>query len=99
VTNLLTEGRGMASFTAATAVRLLGDAIGRPVDVVIVNSARPPGAALARYAAEHKAPLELGDMPSGCEVVSGPFWCGEIARHDRRRLAQAIWAVLARRDF
>ena len=97
VTNLLTEGRGMASFTAATAVRLLGDAIGRPIDVVVVNTARPPGVALARYADEHKAPLELGDMPSGCEVVSGAFWYGEIARHDRRRLAQAVWAVLARR--
>jgi uncharacterized cofD-like protein len=97
VTNLLTEGRGMAGFTAATAVRLLSNTIGRPVDVVIVNTARPPGDALARYAEEHKAPLEIGDVPSNCEVVTGEFWCGEIARHDRRRLAQAVWAVLARR--
>jgi hypothetical protein len=36
-------------------------------------------------------------VPSACEVVEGEFWCGEIARHDRRRLAQAIWAVLAKR--
>ncbi len=97
VTNLLTEGRGMAGFTAGRAVRRLADAIGRNVDVAIVNTARPPGAALARYAEEHKAPLEIGDMPSTCEVVTGEFWCGEIARHDRRRLAQAVWAVLARR--
>src|SRR3954447_16302659 len=97
VTNLLTEGRGMTSFTAASAVRMLGDTIGRPVDVVVVNTARPSAATLARYADEHKAPLELGDVPSSCEVVRGEFWCGEIARHDRRRLAQAIWAVLARR--
>ena len=78
-------------------MRVLGETIGRPVDVVMVNTARPPGATLARYADEHKAPLELGDVPSTCEVVSGEFWCGEIARHDRRRLAQAVWAVLARR--
>ena len=97
VTNLLTEGRGMTSFTAATAVRTIGDAIGRPVDVVIVNTARPPAATLARYAEEHKAPLEAGDVPPSCEVVRGAFWTGEIARHDRRRLAQAVWAVLARR--
>jgi uncharacterized cofD-like protein len=97
VTNLLTEGRGMTGFTGGTAVRLMGETIGRPVDVVIVNTARPPGAALARYAEEHKAPLEIGDVPSTCEVVRGEFWCGEIARHDRRRLAQAVWAVLARR--
>ena len=97
VSNLLTEGRGMAGFTAATAVRLLTETIGRPVDVLIVNTARPPGDALARYAEEHKAPLEIGDVPASCEVVTGDFWCGEIARHDRRRLAQAVWAVLARR--
>jgi len=97
VTNLLTEGRGMAGFTAGTAVRRLADALGRNVDVAIVNTARPPGAALARYAEEHKAPLEIGDMPSTCELVTGEFWCGDIARHDRRRLAQAVWAVLARR--
>jgi uncharacterized cofD-like protein len=97
VTNLLTEGRGMTGFTAGTAVRILGETIGRPVDVVAVNTARPSAATLARYAEEHKAPLERGDVPSTCEVVSGEFWCGEIARHDRRRLAQAVWAVMARR--
>src|SRR5688572_3359479 len=97
VTNLLTEGRGMTGFTAATAVRVLGETIGRPVDVVLVNTSRPSAATLARYAEEHKAPLERGDVPSSCDVVSGEFWCGEIARHDRRRLAQAVWAVLARR--
>jgi len=97
VANLLTEGRGMMNFTAATAVRLLGDAIGRPVDVVLINTARPSIAILERYAAEHKAPLEMGDIPAGCDVISGDFWRGDIARHDRRRLAQAVWAVLARR--
>jgi uncharacterized cofD-like protein len=97
VTNLLTEGRGMWQFTAGDAVRRMGDAIGRPIDVVIVNTARPSEKVLARYGAEHKQPLEIGDVPASCEVVRGDFWCGEIARHDRRRLAQAVWAVLARR--
>jgi uncharacterized cofD-like protein len=97
VTNLLTEGRGMQSFTAASAVRLLSDTIGRPIDVVLVNTARPSPAALERYADEHKTPLVIGDVPDGCETVEGAFWCHDIARHDRRRLAQAVWAVLARR--
>jgi uncharacterized cofD-like protein len=97
VTNLLTEGRGMIDFTAGGAVRMLEATIGRRVDVVIVNTARPSAATLARYAEEHKAPLVLADLPPTCELVSGEFWCGEIARHDRRRLAQAVWAVLARR--
>lgn len=97
VSNLLTEGHGMDGFSAATAVRLLGDAIGRPVDVVLFNDALPSPRTLDRYRQEHKAPLELGEVPASCEVVTGEFWCGEIARHDRRRLAQAVWAVLARR--
>ena len=97
VTNLLTEGSGMAAFTAAEAVGRLGDALGRPVDVVIVNTARPDAETMARYGAEHKQPLGMGDMPDTCEVVTGDFWRIDIARHDRRRLATAVWAVLARR--
>jgi uncharacterized cofD-like protein len=97
VTNLLTEGRGMTGFTTGRAVTTLEAAIGRPIDVAIVNTARPPAATLARYAEEQKAPLEHADVPASCEVVTGELWCGEIARHDRRRLAQAVWAVLARR--
>jgi uncharacterized cofD-like protein len=97
IANLLTEGRGMQHFTAAEAARRIGDAIGRPIDVLIFNTSRPSGAMLQRYAAEHKYPLELGAVPSGCEVVEGEFWCHEIARHDRRRLAFAVWAALGRR--
>ena len=97
VTNLLTEGRGMWHFTAAEAIRQMSAAIGRPIDVTLFNTARPSEEILARYVAEHKTPLELGDVPSSSEIVRGDFWCGKIARHDRRRLAQAVWAVLARR--
>jgi uncharacterized cofD-like protein len=99
VANLLTEGRGMWHFTAEEAVWQMSGAIGRPIDVVVVNTARPPEDVLNRYQAEHKRPLEIGHLPETCEVVYGEFWCGDIARHDRRRLAQAIWAVLARRIF
>ena len=80
----------MRSFTAADAVRWTSEAIGRPVDVLIFNIGQPSGAALERYAAEHKAPLELGDLPGYCELVEGEFWCHDIARHDRRRLAFAV---------
>jgi uncharacterized cofD-like protein len=97
VANLLTEGRGMWHFTAAEEARQISDVLGRAIDIVIVNTARPPQTTLARYAAEHKLPLENGHLPEECEVVTGEFWRGEIARHDRRRLAQAVWAVLAKR--
>jgi uncharacterized cofD-like protein len=97
VANLLTEGRGMAGFTAADAVSWIEQAIDRRVDVVITNNAWPSQAVLDRYAVEHKQPLETGTLPSHCEEVSGGLWCGDIARHDRRRLAYAVWSVLSQR--
>jgi uncharacterized cofD-like protein len=97
VANLLTEGRGMAGFSAADAVSRIESAIDRPVDVVVANMKRPSSKVLNRYALEHKEPLTLGALPEHCELVGGEFWAGEIARHDRPRLAYALWSVLSRR--
>ena len=97
VCNLLTEGRGMWHFTAGEAIAEIARLIGRPVDVAVVNTALPSSETLGRYREEHKRPLTLGDVPSSCELVSGEFWCGAIARHDRRRLGHALWAVLSRK--
>ena len=97
IANILTEGRGMQGFTAGDAVRHVSDAIGRPVDVVLVNSGHPSKEALERYVSEHKELLPVGDVPEGCEVITGQFWQGAIARHARRRLSYAVWSVLASR--
>jgi uncharacterized cofD-like protein len=97
IANLLTEGRGMDGFTAGDAVRLVSRTIGRNVDAVMVNTGRPPDSVLARYLVEHKAMLPVGDVPAGCEVIEAEFWLREIARHDRWRLAYAVWSVLARK--
>lgn len=97
VTNILTEGRGMQGFTVGAAVHRVGEALGRPVDVVIANTAEPGREVLDRYAPEHKQLLPIGDIPDGCELVTGDFWQGSIARHARRRLAYAVWGVLAER--
>jgi uncharacterized cofD-like protein len=97
VANLLTEGRGMQEFTAADAAGWVSRTIGRPVDVVLFNTARPGADVLAKYEREQKRPLARGTMPEGTEVVEGEFWCTDIARHDRRRLSYAVWAVLSRR--
>jgi uncharacterized cofD-like protein len=97
VSNLLTEGRGMAGFTAADAVSKIEAAIERKLDVVVANTKWPVSKVLGRYALEHKEPLELGSLPSHVELVEGSFWSGEIARHDRLRLAYAVWSVLSRR--
>src|SRR5712691_4786788 len=97
IANLLTEGRGMAGFTAADAVARIEDAIQRPVDVVIANMKWPSPQILGRYALEHKEPLAPGNLPDHVELVGGEFWTGEIARHDRLRLSYAVWSVLTRR--
>ncbi len=97
VTNLLTEGQGMNGFTAADEVSWVSRTIGRPVDVVIANEGQPSAEAVAKYAAEHKHPLAIGQPPAGTEVVTGEFWRSEIARHDRQRLSYAVWSVLSQR--
>jgi uncharacterized cofD-like protein len=97
IANLLTEGRGMAGFTAADAVARIEDAIQRRVDAVITNMKWPSPQVLGRYALEHKEPLAPGNLPDYCELVGGEFWTSDIARHDRLRLAYAVWSVLSRR--
>jgi hypothetical protein len=42
-------------------------------------------------------PLSPGDLPAHCQLVGGDFWKGDIARHDRLRLAYAVWSILSRR--
>jgi uncharacterized cofD-like protein len=95
IANLLTEGSGMAGFTAADAARWVARTLGRPVDVIIANSGRPAAGGLGRYADEDKEPLALGDIDPNTQVVTGDFWQSEIARHDRRRLSFAVWSVLS----
>jgi uncharacterized cofD-like protein len=97
ISNLLTEGSGMNGFTACEGARQIAAAIGRPVDVVVQNIAAPSEEVLSRYAQEHKRPLALGALPQDCELVEGDFWQDDIARHDRRRLAFAVWLALAKR--
>jgi uncharacterized cofD-like protein len=97
IANLLTEGRGMAGFTAADAVARIEEATRRRVDVVITNTVWPAAPVLERYAHEHKQPLLPGNLPKHCEVIGGEFWTGDIARHDRLRLAYALWAILSNR--
>src|SRR5262245_26412888 len=95
IANLLTEGRGMAGFTAADAVERLSKAMGRNVDIVIFNSESPAADVLERYEREHKRPLQLGTLPDGCRLIEGSFWRKPIARHERSRLRAAVWASLA----
>src|SRR5262249_32584091 len=97
IANLLTEGRGMLGFTAADAVARIEEATQRKVDVVIANMKWPSPQVLGRYAQEHKEPPAPGNLPDHAQLGRGGFWPGDIARHDRPRLAYTVWSVLSRR--
>ena len=55
------------------------------------------GRAWGRRSAEIRLDRYPWTYGIACELVTGEFWYGTMARHDRRRLAQAVWAVLANR--
>ena len=55
------------------------------------------GMALLTLACGGEMPLGPGQLPSHVQMVGGDFWTGEIARHDRLRLAYAVWSVLSER--
>ena len=100
VTNLLTEGRGMAGFTAADAVRGSAATIGRPVDVVIANTGRPSDDGPGALRAEHKEPLPLGDVPRRLRARrAADFWQARDRPARSLPAAYAVWAVLSRRLF
>ena len=100
VANLLTEGRGMMNFTAATAVRLLGDAIGRPVDVVLItprvrrlrsSSGTPPNTRRrSRWGTSPRAAMSSA-ATSGAVTSRGT-----IAAASRRRSGRCLPGVLCR---
>ena len=63
----------------------------------MVNQGLPDTEILARYAAEDKHPMPIGEIVGCSDIVAAPFWTGVYARHHRRRLAYALWGVLAQR--
>ena len=73
IANLLTEGSGTAGSSASDEARWISRLIDRPVDVVVANTGRPSEETVARYAAEHKHPLELGGLDPETELVTGSF--------------------------
>ena len=87
----------MTAFTAGQGAALLTRAIGRPIDVIVVNQGLPATEVLSRYAAEDKHPMPVGHVVGCSDIVSAPFWTGVYARHHRRRLAYALWGILAKR--
>ena len=87
----------MRTFTAGAGAQLISRQIGRPVDVIVVNQGLPDTATLARYAAEDKHPMPIGEIVGCSDVVTAPLWTSVYARHHRRRLAYTLWGILAKR--
>ncbi len=95
IANLLTEGRGMDKMALSDLLMILEKRIGRRVDGIIANSARPSDKILAAYAAEGKAPLKIDFEDE--RVLRSELWVdANIARHDHDRLAAVVTAMIDR---
>ena len=95
IANLLTEGRGMENMALSDLIAILEKRIGRRVDIVVANSAKPTEKILAAYAEEGKAPLKI-DIDDGHVILSELWTDPNIARHDSVRLAGVVAAAIDR---
>ena len=98
IANLLTEGRGMIGFTAADAVDAHrgGHSAGTSTSSSPTRSGRRRRCS-AGTRSSTRSRSRRASCRDHCELVGGEFWTGDIARHDRLRLAYAVWSVLSRR--
>ena len=62
------------------------------VPVILVTNLLTEGCGMEGFSAATAA-ARIGEVPRGCEVVTGEFWQGTFARHARRRLAYAVWGL------
>lgn len=98
VCNVMTKRGETDGFAAADFVREIHRSLGRRVDAVVVNTAEPPPAVAARYAAEGAYPV-APDLPAVRalvpRVLAGPFATTEpLVRHDAERVILALWPEL-----
>lgn len=99
ITNLLTEGMGMRSYTTEKLTTILEKYIGRKVDFTIVNTSLPSPEVLDRYAMEHKYPIvSEKNLKVDDKLVYAPIWTdSQIARHDSLRLANLVSELISKK--
>jgi uncharacterized cofD-like protein len=96
VSNLLTEGAGMAGMSVLDVVHVFEAVAGRNVDLILANSHLPPGFDLASYATESKQPL-ICNGSNDPRLVAAQLWTEPaIARHDSMRLAELVFSLVGR---
>ena len=96
ICNLLTEGAGMRGFDIPKLVRIVEEAIGRPLTRIIANKSRPQASVLERYAQEHKHPILADEAALSDErVLAADLWLEpSIARHDPASPANLVFAAI-----
>jgi uncharacterized cofD-like protein len=99
--NLLTEGKGMRDVTIEEMVTMVESMIGHGIDHIIMNATRPSEEVIRKYEEEDKRLIELptADSPLASRVVSADLWTDpSIARHDSRRLAEMVFALVQKEN-
>lgn len=92
VCNTMTKPGETDGYTAGQFVGAVERALGRSVDAVVVNAARPDAVVAGRYAAAGSFPVE-NDV-SGTRVIAADLLRkAELARHDPDKLAAAVFAA------
>ncbi|MFM2120577.1 MAG: hypothetical protein RL722_2045 [Pseudomonadota bacterium] len=95
VCNVMTKHGETDGYTAADFVRVIHQHLGRPVDLVLLNTATPPPALLARYAQQAAQPVD--PVPEevrslGPRIQTGDFMTADaLLRHDAEKVMAALW--------
>lgn len=108
ISNLMTRRTQTAEMTTGDHTAVIEQAIGKKVDVVLLNSASIPEEIIAHYAREHEHPI-VDDMTSDPRVIRAPIISAEthqkeatdtahrsVLRHDQERLQPVLRQLLHR---
>lgn len=106
ISNLMTRRTQTADMTTGDHTAVIEQAIGKKVDVVLLNSAPIPEEIITHYAREHEHPI-IDDMANDPRVIKAPIISTEthqkeatdtahrsVLRHDQERLQPVLRQLL-----
>lgn len=110
ITNIMTKRGQTDGFRASDFVRVLGEYLGRPVDIALVNTKKPDAARIARYRAEGTRYVQpdterikkMGVFVATADLLSrrvfrrpaGDNLTRSFLRHDSDKTARIIWKIV-----
>lgn len=100
VCNLVTEGLGMKGMGLSVLLEEMKRFTGRQPDWAVINTLAPGPDVQAAYAKQNKFAISPVDSEVfGTTVIGAELWTEAYARHDKARLAQVVYGIMARSLF